>query len=48
MVSETEVLLEELEQMLQQVLEPPATADKSEGCGEELNAREKVVWMVFY
>ncbi|XP_040819785.1 zinc finger CW-type PWWP domain protein 2 isoform X2 [Ochotona curzoniae] len=41
-VSETEVLLEELEQMLQQVLEPPATADKSEGCGEELNAREKL------
>ncbi|XP_040145827.1 zinc finger CW-type PWWP domain protein 2 isoform X3 [Ictidomys tridecemlineatus] len=42
-VSETEVLLKELEQMLQQALEPTAIPDESEEeCGEEINAREKL------
>ncbi|XP_016005078.1 zinc finger CW-type PWWP domain protein 2 isoform X1 [Rousettus aegyptiacus] len=41
-VSETEVLLKELEQMLQQALEPAATPDESEEeCGEEIKARAK-------
>ncbi|XP_047386599.1 zinc finger CW-type PWWP domain protein 2 isoform X3 [Sciurus carolinensis] len=42
-VSETEVLLKELEQMLQQALEPTATPDESEEeCEEEINAGEKL------
>ncbi|XP_004857864.1 zinc finger CW-type PWWP domain protein 2 isoform X2 [Heterocephalus glaber] len=42
-VSETEVLLKELEQMLQQALEPTATHDKSEQeHGEEINPGEKL------
>ncbi|KAF6313757.1 zinc finger CW-type and PWWP domain containing 2 [Rhinolophus ferrumequinum] len=41
-VSETEILLKELEQMLQQALEPTATPDESEeDRGEENNTREK-------
>ncbi|XP_004419501.1 PREDICTED: zinc finger CW-type PWWP domain protein 2 [Ceratotherium simum simum] len=41
-VSETEVLLKELEQMLQQALEPTATPDESEEeHGEEINTGEK-------
>lgn len=46
-VSETEILLKELEQMLQQALEPTATPDESEeDHGEERNTREKVVLIV--
>ncbi|KAM5234071.1 zinc finger CW-type PWWP domain protein 2 isoform 1-T3 [Hipposideros larvatus] len=42
-VSETESLLKELEQMLQQALEPTATPDESEEeRGEEINTREKL------
>nr|XP_023410654.1 zinc finger CW-type PWWP domain protein 2 isoform X2 [Loxodonta africana] len=42
-VSETEILLKELEQMLQQALEPTATPDESEEeCGEERNPGEKL------
>uniref|UniRef100_A0A8C9B2E7 Zinc finger CW-type and PWWP domain containing 2 n=1 Tax=Prolemur simus TaxID=1328070 RepID=A0A8C9B2E7_PROSS len=42
-VSETEVLLKELEQMLQQALEPTAIPDESEEePGEEINAGEKL------
>ncbi|XP_070289391.1 zinc finger CW-type PWWP domain protein 2 [Myotis yumanensis] len=42
-VSETEVLLKELEQMLQQVLEPTATPDDpEEECGEEINTGEEL------
>ncbi|ELW62494.1 Zinc finger CW-type PWWP domain protein 2 [Tupaia chinensis] len=42
-VSETEVLLKELEQMLQQALEPTATPDESEeDRGEEINRGEKL------
>ncbi|PNJ74959.1 ZCWPW2 isoform 3, partial [Pongo abelii] len=42
-VSETEVLLKELEQMLQQALQPTATPDESEeGHGEEINMGEKL------
>ncbi|KAM7064461.1 zinc finger CW-type PWWP domain protein 2 isoform 2-T4 [Molossus nigricans] len=41
-VSETEVLLKELEQMLQQTLEPTATSDESgEEHGEEINTGAK-------
>ncbi|KAF5921817.1 hypothetical protein HPG69_012990 [Diceros bicornis minor] len=41
-VSETEVLLKELEQMLQQALEPTATPDESEEeHGKEINTGEK-------
>ncbi|KAL4824306.1 hypothetical protein H8958_018253 [Nasalis larvatus] len=42
-VSETEVLLKELEQMLQQALQPTVTPDESEeGLGEEINMGEKL------
>ncbi|XP_004377421.1 zinc finger CW-type PWWP domain protein 2 [Trichechus manatus latirostris] len=42
-VSETEILLNELEQMLQQALEPTATPEESEGeRGEEGNPGEKL------
>nr|KAF6421549.1 zinc finger CW-type and PWWP domain containing 2 [Molossus molossus] len=42
-VSETEVLLKELEQMLQQTLEPTATSDESgEEHGEEINTGAKL------
>ncbi|XP_054585664.1 zinc finger CW-type PWWP domain protein 2 isoform X2 [Eptesicus fuscus] len=42
-VSETEVLLKELEQMLQQALEPTATPDEpEEERGEEINTGEKL------
>ncbi|XP_062035399.1 zinc finger CW-type PWWP domain protein 2 [Lepus europaeus] len=42
-VSETEILLKELEQMLQQALEPTATPDESEhGHGEETNTGEQL------
>nr|XP_011721646.1 zinc finger CW-type PWWP domain protein 2-like [Macaca nemestrina] len=42
-VSETEVLLKELEQMLQQALQPTVTPDESEeGYGEEINTGEKL------
>uniref|UniRef100_A0A2K5VET7 Zinc finger CW-type and PWWP domain containing 2 n=1 Tax=Macaca fascicularis TaxID=9541 RepID=A0A2K5VET7_MACFA len=42
-VSETEVLLKELEQMLQQALQPTVTPDGSEeGYGEEINTGEKL------
>ncbi|XP_037702169.1 zinc finger CW-type PWWP domain protein 2 isoform X4 [Choloepus didactylus] len=42
-VSETEVLLKDLEQMLQQALEPTATPDESEEeCEEETNTGEKL------
>ncbi|PNJ74957.1 LOW QUALITY PROTEIN: ZCWPW2 isoform 1, partial [Pongo abelii] len=44
-VSETEVLLKELEQMLQQALQPTATPDESEeGHGEEINMGEKTIF----
>lgn len=47
MVSETEVLLKELEQMLQQTLEPTAMPDESkEEHGEEINTGEKVILIV--
>ncbi|XP_073930139.1 zinc finger CW-type PWWP domain protein 2 isoform X2 [Castor canadensis] len=43
-VSETEVLLNELEKMLQQALEPTATPDESEEAqGEEINTGEKLL-----
>lgn len=48
-VSETEVLLKELEQMLQQALQPTVTPDESEeGYGEEINTGEKVILIVIF
>ncbi|XP_006851667.1 PREDICTED: zinc finger CW-type PWWP domain protein 2 [Chrysochloris asiatica] len=41
-VSETEVLLKELEQMLQQAQEPTTTPAESEDVGEETNSGEKL------
>ncbi|XP_054102824.2 zinc finger CW-type PWWP domain protein 2 isoform X2 [Callithrix jacchus] len=42
-VSETEILLKELEQMLQQAVQPTTTAEESEeGHGEEVNTGEKL------
>ncbi|XP_012587524.1 PREDICTED: zinc finger CW-type PWWP domain protein 2 [Condylura cristata] len=41
-VSETEILLKELEQMLQQALEPTTPDGYEEECGEEINMEEKL------
>ncbi|XP_054554994.1 zinc finger CW-type PWWP domain protein 2 [Talpa occidentalis] len=41
-VSETEILLKELEQMLQQALEPTTRDESEEECEEEINMEEKL------